>query len=111
MTSWSRSFDSAMVDHDDGAGESFADRIGGPQIIAHVLIAGFAASETSVEGVDYHCDRLFDLGGYPLKNNKDVFGVIWFMKEKGTFDNDQSNYLQLLSNIISLSMSSSQNLN
>lgn len=71
----------------------------------------------NIDDPNYYCSDILESFGYqsacaiPLKNKKNVFGVIWFMKEKGTFDNDQSNYLQLLSNIISLSMSSSQNLN
>ena len=86
------------------------------QVIWDQIVSG-KPTLINIDDPNNNCSDILECIGYesacamPLKNKKNVFGVIWFMKEKGTFDNDQSNYLQLLSNIISLSISSSQKLN
>ena len=86
------------------------------QVIWDKIVSG-KPTLINIDDPNNNCSDILESIGYesacamPLKNKKNVFGVIWFMKKKGTFDNDQSNYLQLLSNIISLSISSSQKLN
>lgn len=86
------------------------------QVIWDQIVSG-KPTLINIDDPNNNCSDILECIGYesacaiPLKNKRNVFGVIWFMKEKGTFDNDQSNYLQLLSNIISLSISSSQKLN